>query len=115
MKLKLIGAAVAAIGALACSSAFADNLKFKISNESKYIISSFQTNEGKGWSKNWLDGDVDAGETMDMQFLKDGPCAIQVRVGWRTEDGGQEVGEPWNIDICKAHTVYFDGDKVTYD
>ena len=115
MKLKLIGTAVLAIGALLSSSAFADNLKFKIKNESKYIISSFQTNEGKGWSKNWLDGDVDAGEALDMEFLQDGPCAIQVRVSWRTNDGGEEVGDPWNIDICKAHTVYFDGNKVSFD
>ena len=102
---------------MSAGSALADeNLEFNIKNTSDYIISAFQSNEGSGWSKNWLDGDqVDAGETQALHFLNDGPCDVQGRVSWRTTDGGQEVGDPWNIDICKAHTVYFDGKQVTYD
>jgi len=92
------------------------NYSFNIKNDSNYIISAFQTNDGDGWSTNWLNGDqVGAGETQALQFTQDGPCEIQVKVSWRTTDGGQTEGEPWNIDICKAHTVYFDGEKVTFD
>lgn len=50
-----------------------------------------------------------------MKFFRDGPCEVQVRVGWRTTDGGQTIGKPWNIDICDANTVYFHGNEVTYD
>lgn len=115
MNSKFLGAALVGLVTLASSSAFAESLKFKIVNDSDYIISSFQSNEGDGWSKNWLRGDVDGGKSVGMQFLRDGPCDVQVRVGWRTTDGGQEKGDPWNINICDAHTVYFDGHKVTYD
>ncbi|PSC06655.1 hypothetical protein SLNSH_02280 [Alsobacter soli] len=101
--------------ALPSVTAQADNLSFTIKNTSKYIISSFQTNEGHGWSKNWLRGEVGAGQSRSLEFLRDGPCDIEVRVGWRTTDGGQVIGDAWNIDICDAQTVYFDGRKVTYE
>jgi len=117
MKIKTIGAAAFLSALLTGPAAFADdNLKFTIHNDSDYIIASFQTNEGHGWSNNWLKGDeVHAGDSTALKFLRDGPCKIQVRVGWRTKDGGQEVSDPWNIDICDAKNVYFDGHKVTYD
>ena len=70
----------------------------------------------RGARRNWLGGnEVGPGEAMTLEFVKDGPCDIEVRVGWRTTDGGQEMGEPWQINICDAHTVYFDGEQVTYD
>ena len=50
-----------------------------------------------------------------MQFTHDGPCDINFRVGWLTTSGGEEIGEPWQIDICNAHNVYFSDSKVTYD
>lgn len=115
MKIKLMGVGIVAMATLASASAYAGQLKFKIENSSNYIISSFQTNEGSGWSKNWLSGEIHGGEATNMKFFEDGPCQVQVRVGWRTTDGGQEVGEPWNIDICDAKVVYFDGNKVTYE
>lgn len=102
--------------AMSAGASQAENYSFNIKNTSSYIISAFQSNEGDGWSKNWLDGDqVGAGETQPLQFNQDGPCEVQIKVSWRTTDGGQTEGEPWNIDICKAKTVYFDGEKVTYD
>ena len=108
--------ALLAAGISASFIAHAENYKFTIHNSSPYVISSFQANEGDGWSANWLDGlQVDSGQSIPLQFLRDGPCDIQVRVGWRTTDGGQQVGEPWNIDICKAENVYFDGENVTYN
>src|SRR5438105_4871879 len=80
------------------ASAYAgNNVSFTIHNTSGYIISSFQTNDGDGWSTNWLGGDqVGAGESAPLEFTADGPCKIQLRVSWRTTDGGQEVGDPWN-------------------
>lgn len=110
-----VTAAMGALGALFATTAHAENLTFSIVNDSNYIISSFQANEGNGWSNNWLRGELRAGQKIGMKFLHDGPCDIQVRVGWRTTDGGQQISKPWNIDICDAHTVYFDGNKVTYD
>jgi hypothetical protein len=118
MKKLMIGLLFAAVAFFGGVKAYAgDNVSFKVHNSSKFIISAFQTNEGHGWSNNWLNGDqIDAGESTVLEFLHDGPCKIQLRVSWRTTDGGQEVGDPWNIDICKAQNVYIDnrGD-VTYD
>jgi len=50
-----------------------------------------------------------------MEFTRDGPCQITFRVGWLTTDGNETLGDPWNIDICDAHNVYFDDSKATYD
>ena len=50
-----------------------------------------------------------------MEFTRDGPCQITFRVGWLTTDGTETLGDPWNIDICDAHNVYFDDNKATYD
>lgn len=110
----MLGAVSVAVG-LVNLPVQAGELTFNIMNDSNYIISSFQVNEGDGWSKNWLRGEVRAGQKVGMKFFRDGPCEVQVRVGWRTTDGGQTIGKPWNIDICDANTVYFHGNEVTYD
>ncbi len=115
MKSIILALAAAAFSVFAGQRAYADNYSFTIVNNSDYIISSFQINEGDGWSNNALDGSVHAGKSVGIEFLHDGPCKIMVRVGWRTTDGGQEVGDPWKIDICEAKHVYFDGNQVTYD
>ena len=88
---------------------------FDIHNQSNYIITGFYTNEGDGWSANWLHEQISAGESAAMAFTRDGPCEITFRVGWLTTDGQETLGDPWNIDICDAHNVYFDDDKATYD
>jgi len=89
--------------------------KFMIHNQSNYIIVGFYTNEGDGWSSNWLEEQVSAGESAEMQFTHQGPCQVQFRVGWLTTSNDETVGEPWNIDICEAHNVYFDDNKASYD
>jgi len=89
--------------------------KFMIHNQSNYIIVGFYTNEGDGWSSNWLEEQVSAGESAEMQFTHQGPCQVQFRVGWLTTNNDETVGEPWNIDICEAHNVYFDDNKASYD
>jgi hypothetical protein len=116
MRKEMLQIAFLAVGLSAPAMVRAGNLTFTIHNNSSYVISSFQANEGSGWSNNWLDGlQVESGQAVPLEFLRDGPCDIQVRVGWRTTDGGQQIGEAWNIDICKAQNVYFDGDNVTFD
>ena len=40
---------------------------------------------------------------------------MQFRVGWLTTSNDETMGEPWNIDICEAHNVYFDDNKASYD
>ena len=116
MRQIVMGALALAATVFSVQAYAGENVAFKIHNQSKYIISAFQTNDGDGWSNNWLDGDqVGAGEAVDLKFVQDGPCKIQLRVAWRTTDGGQQVGDPWDIDICDAKDVYFDGKKVTYE
>jgi len=115
MRKVLLGALALSATVLGANAYAGNNVEFTIHNSSSYIISAFQTNDGDGWSNNWLGGDqVDAGEKADLKFVADGPCDIQLRVSWRTTDGGQQVGEPWDINICDAKDVFFDGKKVTY-
>jgi hypothetical protein len=113
-----------AIAALASATAFltggsalaGENVSFTIHNQSDYIISAFETNDGDGWSTNWISGsELQGGSSQPLEFTQDGPCKIKLRVSWRTTDGGQQVGEPWNIGICEAKDVYFDGRQVTYE
>ncbi|HSY85147.1 MAG TPA: hypothetical protein VLA85_01150 [Verrucomicrobiae bacterium] len=89
--------------------------KFTIHNQSNYIIVGFYTNEGDGWSSNWLQEQVTAGDSALMEFTHQGPCQVTFRVGWLTTTNEEQLGEPWNIDICDAHNVYFDDDKASYD
>jgi hypothetical protein len=109
----LLALAVAAGGTKDSSAGGWGN--FAIHNQSNYIITGFYTDEGDGWSANWLREQIGAGDSAEMQFTRDGPCDINFRVGWLTTSGGEEMGEPWQIDICNAHNVYFSDSKVTYD
>lgn len=111
----LAGVMIASLSLIA-GGANAASFSFKLVNSSKYYISSFEVNEGKGWGKSPLDESLKPGESTTIRFLHDGPCKIRMRVWWELDDGEhEEVSEPWNIDICDAHHVYFDGKEVTYD
>lgn len=115
---KFVSGALLAVAFLACgvmSASAGDWGKFTIHNQSDYIITGFYTDEGDGWSANWLKEQVSGGDSADMEFLHDGPCDINFRVGWLTTSGGETLGDPWHIDICNAKNVYFSAEKVTYD
>jgi hypothetical protein len=113
-KLKFFGA-VFATGVLFASQAFPGIMKFKIHNESDYIINGFYTVDDGRTSDNWMDFKLSRGETGNMEFEFDGSCEIEFIVGWEAEDGSTIKGDNTTIDICKANNIYFDGDNATYD
>ena len=80
------------------------------------VVIGFYTNDGDGWSSNWLDEDVGPGESAVAEFIADsGPCEQVLRVGWLANDGGEVVDDPISIDICDASNVYLGDNDITYD
>lgn len=61
-------------------------------NTSDNIVVSFYTNDGSGWSSNWLSEDLDPGEFANAEFFADtGECGQLFQVGWLGERN--EIGE----------------------
>ena len=87
-------------------------------NTDNNIIVGFYTNDGSGWSDNWLGGDVaiEPGDGTEVEFIADtGQCEQTFAVGWLTNDGGETVDDPIDIDICDASNVYLDDNEIYYD
>ena len=79
-------------------------------------VVGFYTNDGGGWSKNWLSRKLAPGASTDMKFSKPGgKCKQRLRVGWLGKSGGEVQDDPINIDICDATNVYLHDNKITYD
>lgn len=91
---------------------------FEIHNDTDgNVVVGFYTNDGSGWSTNWLSDALNPGERSVARFdAPSGNCEQTLRVGWRGEDPAQEVlDDPINIDICDASNVYMGDNKITYD
>jgi len=112
--LKLFAIATSVV-VLAATPVLSSGMKFKIHNDSSYIINGFYTVEGGETSANWMDFKLEHGDTANMKFNYDGPCDVEFIVGWEAEDGSTIMGDNTTIDICKANNIYFDGKDATYD
>jgi hypothetical protein len=81
------------------------------------VLVSFYTNDGNGWSENWLT--VDAlmpGEAAEAEFYADtGACDQLFAVGWLGGDGSEIIDDPISIDICDASNVYLGDNEIYYD
>ncbi len=109
-------AVAAAILMGGAQQALTAGMTFKIHNESDYIINGFYVAGDDGaLSANWMDFELNGGESADMEFGYDGPCEIYFAVGWVAEDETSILGDLTSIDICDANNIYFDGDNATYD
>ncbi|MCO6187018.1 hypothetical protein [Rhizobium sp. L1K21] len=109
-------ALAAALLMTAASQALSSGMTFKIHNQSDYIINGFYVAGDDGeLSPNWMDFELNGGESADMQFSYDGDCDINFVVGWVAEDGSTIMGDLTAIDICDANNIYFDGENATYD
>ncbi len=126
MKMRQFGGALCVVTLLTAGSglvgqAFAEgtgkNGVFTIHNETdSNTVVGFYTNDGSGWSKNWMNNNLGPGDTAKMEFSRPGgKCKQTLRVGWRAKGGGEVRDNPINIDICDASNVYLHDNKITYD
>jgi hypothetical protein len=90
---------------------------FTIHNStSEHTVTGFYTNDGTGWSTNWLSEQIEAGDTAEARFQENtGPCNQTFQVGWLGEDGDEILDEPIDIDICEASNVYLEDNDMSYD
>ena len=81
------------------------------------VLVGFYTNDGTGWSDNWLAYAVFPGESGQAQFSADiGYCDQVFAAGWLGGDGeGEVVDDPISIDICAASNVYLGDNEIYYD
>lgn len=79
-------------------------------------VVGFYTNDGDGWSDNWLDEELAPGEGVQVEFTADtGACDQILRVGWAADGGGEVLDDPISIDICAANNVYLDDNEISFD
>ncbi len=127
MKSGRYGAALRLAGSFAAASMFlagsalaegtGKNGVFTIHNDTESnTVVGFYTNDGSGWSTNWLSRRLAPGATTKMEFSKPGgKCKQTLRVGWLGKQGGEVKDDPINIDICDASNVYLHDNDTSYD
>ena len=80
------------------------------------VLISFYTNDGSGWSDNWLPDAILPGATGEASFAADtGNCDQVFAAGWLGADDTEVVDEPISIDICAASNVYLGDNEIYYD
>ena len=85
-------------------------------NTDNNIVVGFYTNDGSGWSDNWLNESLRPGERADAAFTADeGECEQTFQVGWLGQSDNEVLDDPIDIDICKASNVYLDDNEIYYD
>ena len=86
-------------------------------NTTNNIVVSFYTNDGSGWSQNWLTTDaLVPGASATAEFYADtGACDQAFLVGWLGQDGSEVLDEPIAIDICAASHASLDDNETFYD
>jgi len=106
---------------LLSSSAFADATGskgvFTIHNTTKKnVVVGFYTNDGSGWSDNWLAERLNPSEKAEAKFSSEtGSCDQKLQVGWLGQDDSEVLDEAISIDICKASNVYLDDNEIYFD
>lgn len=90
---------------------------FEIYNDTaENTVVGFYTNDGSGWSSNWLEQDIEPGNSMVARFHADtGSCDQIFRVGWLGQNGEEIFDDPIRIDICEASNVYLGDNEITFD
>lgn len=85
---------------------------FRLHNRSEgWTITSFQTFQEGGWSRNWLRGRIGAGESANMDWNSNaGDCTVRFRVTWA--DYGSEE---FRADFCKLRNLYMLNDGFRWD
>ena len=116
---KAVGALVATM--LLSAGVFAESSGSKgvftiHNNTKKNVVVGFYTNDGSGWSDNWLGERLNPSEKADAKFSAEtGSCDQKLQVGWLGQDDSEVLDEAISIDICKATNVYLNDNEIYYD
>ncbi|MTH98394.1 hypothetical protein [Roseibium sp. RKSG952] len=85
-------------------------------NTSGNVVVGFYTNDGSGWSDNWLGSELPPGDSVEAEFIADsGSCDQVLQVGWLGENDEEILDDPISINICDASNVYLDDNEIYYD
>lgn len=103
-----------------CASVYAQSGSggvFAIHNKTdNNVVVGFYTNDGSGWSANWLSDQLTPGTTASAEFIADtGNCEQELQVGWLGADGGEVMDDPIAINICEASNVYLEDNDIYFD
>lgn len=80
------------------------------------VVVGFYTNDGNGWSANWLADQMSPGESASAEFFAEtGACDQLFQVGWLGGDGSEVMDEPISIDVCQASNVYLGDNEIKFD
>ena len=115
-QIMVIAGVMSATSALAADGT-GKNGVFTVHNETdSNTVVGFYTNDGSGWSTNWMSSRLKPGDSSKMEFSKPGgKCRQTLRVGWLGKGGGEVKDDPIGIDICKATNVYLHDNEITFD
>jgi hypothetical protein len=91
--------------------------EFTIYNStSNNIVIGFYTNDGGGWSSNWLETDLNPGEDAAAYFSADtGSCDQAFQVGWLGDGDTEVLDDSISIDICEASNIYLEDNEIYFD
>ncbi|MEM7069408.1 MAG: hypothetical protein AAF478_11045 [Pseudomonadota bacterium] len=112
-----LGFLVASAGSAFAQSTGSEGYFTIHNNTGGNVLVGFYTNDGSGWSDNWLDEDIAPNASLAVEFIADtGECDQLFQAGWLGSDQDSEIlDEPHRIDICDANNVYLGDNNVTYD
>ncbi len=112
----LIGASMV-LSTAAMSQSTGNEGKFTIHNQTdNNVVVGFYTNDGSGWSTNWLSEQLTPGQQANAQFdAETGACDQTFKVGWLSNTGGEVLDDPISINICTASNVYVADNEMYYD
>lgn len=90
---------------------------FTMHNQSgNNVVVGFYTNDGDGWSDNWLSEQLDPGTNASAEFTAEtGSCDQTLQVGWLGADGSEVMDEPIAINICEATHVYLADNEIYFE
>lgn len=119
MKKTLLAAAFVLISTAGAFAQTGSECVFTIHNDTNNnTLIGFYTSpdDGANWSENWLNQDMEPGQTATAEFTADTCACNQVfQAGWLGEGDEEVMDDPHTIDICEASNVYLGDDSISFD